>query len=93
MCARMQDGWEHMPHDILVAVVKAAGPGEARAMHLTCKAWHTAVRCGLTQLTPRPKQCCFEGVRCFFPRVRPPLQGALYRSILIECKSVQCPVL
>ena len=64
-----QDGWDHMPHDILVAVVRCAGPKEARAMHMVCKSWHTAVRCGLTELTPRAKRCCFERIRCFFPRV------------------------
>ncbi|BDA50828.1 probable Internalin A [Coccomyxa sp. Obi] len=67
--ADITDGWDHMPHDILVAIVRCAGPKEARAMHMVCKSWHMAVRSGLTELTPRAKRCCFESIRCFFPRV------------------------
>lgn len=59
-----------MPHDILVAIVKAAGPADAKAMHMACRSWHMAVRCGLDELTPCPKHCDLDGIRCFFPRAR-----------------------
>lgn len=29
----MQDGWEHLPHDLLVAVVKHLEPENAEGIH------------------------------------------------------------
>jgi len=66
----MQDGWEHLPHDLLVAVVKHLGPEDARSMHRVCQSWHLAVRCGLQGMKPSPKLTPFPDIRDYFPRVR-----------------------
>lgn len=68
----LQVGWGHMPHDILVAIVRLAGPADARACHRVCRAWHHAVRCGTDALTPSAKHCAFPRIRQCFPRVPAP---------------------
>ncbi len=66
----MQDGWEHLPHDMLVAVVKHLEPRDAKSMHRVCLSWHLAVRCGLQSMHPAPKLTPFPDIRDYFPRVR-----------------------
>ena len=66
----MQDGWEHLPHDLLVAVVKHLEPEDARSMHRVCRSWHLAVRCGLQGMKPSAKLTPFPDIRDYFPRVR-----------------------
>ena len=65
----LQDNWEHLPHDLLVAVVKHLQPQDAKAMHRACRSWHLAVRCGLQSMKPTPKLTPFYDVRDYFPRV------------------------
>lgn len=66
----LQDGWEHLPHDLLVAVVKHLEPRNAKSMHRVCLSWHLAVRCGLQHMHPAPKLTPFPDIRDYFPRVR-----------------------
>ena len=65
----LQDNWEHLPHDLLVGVVKHLEPQDAKAMHRVCRSWHLAVRCGLQSMKPTPKLTPFYDVRDYFPRV------------------------
>ena len=65
----LQDNWEHLPHDLLVAVVKHLQPQDAKGMHRVCRSWHLAVRCGLQSMKPTPKLTPFYDVRDYFPRV------------------------
>ncbi len=69
-CCALQDGWEHLPHDLLVAIVKHLGPRDAKSMHRACLSWHLAVRCGLQSMHPAPKITPFPDIRDYFPRVR-----------------------
>ena len=68
----LQADWGHMPHDILVAIVRLAGPADAKACHRVCRSWHYAVRCGTEALTPSAKHCAFPKIRECFPRVPDP---------------------
>ena len=39
--------------------------------HRVSHSWQMAVRCGLDEMIPNPKYCCFDSLHSFFPRVRP----------------------
>ena len=69
VCHALQGNWEHLRHDLLVAVVKHLEPLDAKAMHRVCLSWHLAVRCGLQSMKPTPKLTPFYDVRDYFPRV------------------------
>lgn len=71
----MQDGWGHLPHDLLVAMVQHLEPRDAKAMHRVCASWHLAVRCGLQSMKPSPKHTAFPDIRDCFPRVRLPAKA------------------